>query len=293
MKAMIHLLALSIVCVSGTPLFAAAPKKNGAKKESSTSGYTTPIVGMDALQEKIDQGPVVLKFTADWCSSCTKMQPAFESAAKNHSDITFVTVDVDEPENKAIDNSYDHKSYPTTIFFKDGKKVGMMQGGLSEDLLEAKIKEFLGSASTTKEVKKEVKDDKKKSAPKKETNTSTVKEIVGKTEYQETIKNNSCVALKCGTERCGHCKKMAPEFKKAAKTQEGVALFVEVDADKEGNKKLVDELDVEGFPTTFFFKDGELVATEVGGMTEAELNSKIAAITAPKKETKTAKNTKK
>ena len=48
-------------------------------------------------------------------------------------------------------------------------------------------------------------------------------------------------------DRCGHCQKLAPEYKKAAKSLEGTAKLVAVDCDEQ--KQLCSEAGVKGFPT--------------------------------------------
>jgi protein disulfide-isomerase A6 len=58
---------------------------------------------------------------------------------------------------------------------------------------------------------------------------------------------------------CGHCKSLAPEFKKAAKIMKGVVKFAAVDLDAEENKPLASQYNVQGFPTLkFFVKDNSL-----------------------------------
>ena len=55
--------------------------------------------------------------------------------------------------------------------------------------------------------------------------------------------------------RCGHCKKLAPEYKKAANdlSPDGV-LLAKVDATVE--EQLAVRYEVTGYPTMFFFRKG-------------------------------------
>ena len=50
--------------------------------------------------------------------------------------------------------------------------------------------------------------------------------------------------------RCGHCKRLEPEYAKASEPlqDEGITL-VKVDATEEANKALAEEFEVKGFPT--------------------------------------------
>lgn len=52
---------------------------------------------------------------------------------------------------------------------------------------------------------------------------------------------------------CGHCQKLTPEWKKAAKELEGAARLGAVDCDDAGNKGLCSKYDVKGFPTIKVF----------------------------------------
>ncbi|KAJ3074370.1 hypothetical protein HDU98_011439, partial [Podochytrium sp. JEL0797] len=52
---------------------------------------------------------------------------------------------------------------------------------------------------------------------------------------------------------CGHCKNLAPEYKKAADSLKGLAKLVAVDCDVESNKPLCGQYGIQGFPTLKFF----------------------------------------
>ncbi|KAI8622045.1 hypothetical protein BC830DRAFT_1057549 [Chytriomyces sp. MP71] len=52
---------------------------------------------------------------------------------------------------------------------------------------------------------------------------------------------------------CGHCKNLAPEYKKAADSLKGLAKMVAVDCDADANKSLCGQYQVQGFPTVKFF----------------------------------------
>lgn len=79
--------------------------------------------------------------------------------------------------------------------------------------------------------------------------------ILNKDKFDDFIKNGVTL-VEFYAPWCGHCKSLAPEFKKAAETLEssGIKLGV-VDATAE--KDLGDKYEVKGFPTLFVFKNGE------------------------------------
>lgn len=69
---------------------------------------------------------------------------------------------------------------------------------------------------------------------------------------------------------CGHCKNLAPEFKKAATTLKEIPIgLAAVDATLDENKALASEYGVSGFPTLKIFnnKFGSGVSDYNGGRT--------------------------
>lgn len=77
--------------------------------------------------------PMVVDFYADWCPPCKQMAPIFSSfAAKYKGSIDFVSVNIDEKRDLAVD--YGVTSIPTFIFVsQDGKVVNKIVGALPEN----------------------------------------------------------------------------------------------------------------------------------------------------------------
>lgn len=71
--------------------------------------------------------------------------------------------------------------------------------------------------------------------------------------------------------RCGHCKRLAPEFDKAAgilKTNDPPVTLVTVDCTADGGKDTCSKYGVSGYPTLKIFRNGE-VSQEYNGPREA------------------------
>ena len=84
---------------------------------------------------------VVVDFFAEWCMPCLMMAPIIDELAEKLSDVKFVKIDVDD--NEEIAGKYEVRSIPTMIFFKGGKEVDKVVGGMDADALEEKIQTLL------------------------------------------------------------------------------------------------------------------------------------------------------
>ena len=86
--------------------------------------------------------PVIVKFETDWCGACKTMAPVFEKSADEFvGKMKFTQVDADK--QKELAQRYEIKGVPTFIFFKDGKIVEKIEGGMDEDDFVNKIKEII------------------------------------------------------------------------------------------------------------------------------------------------------
>ncbi|CAJ0915828.1 8827_t:CDS:2, partial [Entrophospora sp. SA101] len=80
------------------------------------------IQSQKELDEKFDDGYVIVDFTATWCPPCKFIAPIFENLSKIHSHVKFLKVDVDESSD--IAEKYNVTSMPTFILFNKGEVVG-------------------------------------------------------------------------------------------------------------------------------------------------------------------------
>ncbi len=83
---------------------------------------------------------VLIDFYADWCGPCQMMAPVFDSLAKEHEEVKFGRINIDEQEDLAI--QYGVMSIPTFIAIKDGEVKDKVIGAVDKSTLEEMITTF-------------------------------------------------------------------------------------------------------------------------------------------------------
>ncbi|KAK9283683.1 hypothetical protein L1049_011933 [Liquidambar formosana] len=100
-------------------------------KVQLAGGNVHLITTIEGWDEKLsmanrDGKIVVANFSASWCSPCRMIMPTYRELADKHTDIIFLTVDVDELAE--FSTSWDIKATPTFFFLKDGRQVNKLVG---------------------------------------------------------------------------------------------------------------------------------------------------------------------
>ncbi|MHA1452749.1 MAG: thioredoxin family protein, partial [Promethearchaeota archaeon] len=99
-------------------------------------------LSQDEFNTLIKQNPlVVLDIFAVWCQPCSEMKPTFRELSRNHSDVKFLSVDLDH--SRWMGEKFDVDSIPSFLFFKDGEMVYKHVGFLEAEGFESKIQEHL------------------------------------------------------------------------------------------------------------------------------------------------------
>ena len=97
-------------------------------------------------------------------------------------------------------------------------------------------------------------------------------EIKTAEEFNTIVANNDVVFVKFGAEWCGPCKTMHTVMEELEKNIEGVAVC---EVDVEEVEELANGFKIRNVPTSFIFKNGELVEKIVGAHSESELREKL------------------
>merc|ERR1719409_281604 len=72
--------------------------------------------------------------------------------------------------------------------------------------------------------------------------------------FEATVKANRLILVEFFAPWCGHCRRIAPEYEKAAGILKGRVPLAMVDATVE--TVLADQYKIEGYPTFYFFRHG-------------------------------------
>jgi len=87
---------------------------------------------------------VAADFWATWCPYCVRLKPIFESVAKDHPEIKFVKVNVQEEADLA--SRYGIQGIPVIKFFCEGREVGEIVGYIAENELRKQVEEIANKA---------------------------------------------------------------------------------------------------------------------------------------------------
>jgi thioredoxin 1 len=96
----------------------------------------------DNFVATVEKGLTIVDFWAPWCGPCKALTPILENAAKQHTQVQFIKINVDE--HKIIAGQYGIRGIPSLLLFKDGQHLETKIGLINLDDLTALIE----SAST-------------------------------------------------------------------------------------------------------------------------------------------------
>ncbi|WP_456273425.1 thioredoxin family protein [Bacillus sp. AK031] len=98
------------------------------------------IQNKETFEELISQSqPVIVKFFADWCPDCTRMNMFIDEIIAEYSQYKWYELNKDElPE---IADRYDVMGIPSLLIFKDGEKTGHLHSANAKT--PDQVREFL------------------------------------------------------------------------------------------------------------------------------------------------------
>jgi protein disulfide-isomerase A6 len=196
--------------------------------------------------KKIGEKAFLVEFYAPWCGHCKNLAPEWKKAATGLKGIVGVAaVDATEGENQQLAGQFGVKGFPTIKFFLPGQSQpndyqgpreasGIIDYVLQElrEVAQARVKGDSSSGSS---------------------GSSAVIELTEETFNSQVLGGTDAWIVEFFAPWCGHCKKLAPEYERAAKKmQDDGVKFGAVDAT--AHESLGSRFGVRGFPTLKVFR---------------------------------------
>lgn len=236
-------------------------------------------VGADDFKKVVlqDSGVVMVEFYAPWCGHCKSLAPEWETAASQLKGVVKV-VAVDATQHESLAQKYQIQGFPTIKVFGADKKApvdyqGQRQSGAIVSEAMKAVNQLVkdrksGKSKSEKSGEKKSGDGKKKDSNKKK---SSVVELTEANFAALVLESNDHWMVEFYAPWCGHCKKLEPEWKKAADrlAPEGVKLGA---VDATVHTGLAQKYGIKGFPTIKVFAAGPKTAgpTDYQGAREAD-----------------------
>ncbi|XP_055386712.1 protein disulfide-isomerase A5 [Condylostylus longicornis] len=196
---------------------------------------------------KKEHKPMLIMFYAPWCGFCKKLKPDYgEAASELKGKYVIAAMDVDRPENTPARRLYNITGFPTLLYFENGKMKYSYEGENNK----AGLISFMENP-TAPPIAKPKEDD---------WSVDPTSEIVHLTTtgFEPALKDEKSVLVMFHAPWCGHCKRMKPEYEKAAvqmRNEKIPGILAALDATKE--TAIAQKYGVKGYPTVKYFVNGE------------------------------------
>ncbi|XP_063216813.1 protein disulfide-isomerase A5 [Bacillus rossius redtenbacheri] len=224
------------------------PAGDAPWEEDTAAGDVVHVPDAPSLGKFLrkEMRPTMVMFYAPWCGFCKQLKPEYAAAATALRDrAALAAVDVNRPENAAVRHKFNITGFPTLLYFENGSQKYVYEGENNKDGIVG----FMHNPHRPPEKAKE---------PEWSETKSDVVHLTAAT-FDQFLKAESSVLVMFYAPWCGHCKKMKPEYEKAAKIMKDEQIpgaLAAVDATKETT--VTSRFGIRGYPTVKYFRGGEL-----------------------------------
>ena len=219
----------------------------GLTQEGDLVDESTPIIdeeppvvtlAQDNFTEYVqDKRIMLVEFYAPWCGHCKQLEPEYEVAAEKLKEHDIPLAKVDATANEEIARKYEIQGYPTMKVFRSGTPYDYDGPRKTDGIVEYMLNE---------------------ARPDWQPPLDRVL-VLTQDNFTQTVEESPIILVEFYAPWCGHCKRLAPDYTKAATVlhdQGTNVLLAKVDATVE--KDLATEYGVEGFPTLKIFRHGRV-----------------------------------
>ncbi len=182
---------------------------------------------------------VLLKLYAPWCGHCKRLAPEYEKAGKDAREAKkpYVFAQIDCTTSPKASEKYNLTGYPTLKLIKAGEVLDTYTGPRTADAITRYMDEKAGIPASEGE------------------------EVIKLTDfnYKTHVNSPKLGMIKVFAPWCGHCKKLAPDYLKAAKVARAQGrpyYFAEIDGTT--NSGAMEFFGVKSYPTLKIVKDGKV-----------------------------------
>ena len=204
------------------------------------SGESVLTLTSDNFTEVVsDKGIILVEFYAPWCGHCKQLAPEYEAAAQQllENDPPIPLAKVDATSNEELAMKYEVEGYPTLKVFRDGTPYDYEGPRKADGIVQYMLNEARPDWEPPKD--------------------RVV--VLTNENFTETIESNDLVLVEFYAPWCGHCKRLAPQYEKAARTIYDMGsdiVLAKVDATVE--QDLGTQYQVTGYPTLKLFRRGRV-----------------------------------
>lgn len=190
----------------------------------------------------------LIMFYAPWCGYCKTMKPEYVKAAADlKGESMLAAIDVAKPGNSKIRQIYNITGFPTLLYYEKGQFKLPYNG---DNKHQAMVDFMRDPTAAIQQKKKEVVDE----------SWSEDTDVVHLTmdNFDGILSKTENALVVFYAPWCGHCKRIKPEFEKAAtkiKDKQINGILAAVDATKQ--PELASRFGVKGYPTLKYFYKGE------------------------------------